>query len=253
MRGLSNIYIILKPEEKTDYQKNLFASFIKFGVVGDSLASGEAVANNGDTLQYIDNYDYSWGQFIARNHGMNCVNFSKGGATTRTFLQSGTDWGIDKLLNSANKCNAYFIGLGVNDPGSVTLGTSADVHEDFTTNPDTFYGNYAKIIGYIKQVQPKAKIFVLTIPSNYGSYNEAIRYMATLENVYCIDLNEKFLNEYNSGFIMANKREGHYNAIGYNYMAELLFEYVSSYMYENYEEFIQIEFIGTDYSYDFSS
>ena len=253
MRAFSDLYIILKPVEKTDYQKNLFTSFIKFGVVGDSLASGEAVANNSGSNVYIDNYDYSWGQFIARNHGMNCVNFSKGGATTRTFLISGTDWGIDKLLNPANKCNAYFIGLGVNDPGSVTLGSSSDVHEDFTTNPDTFYGNYAKIIGYIKQMQPKAKIFVLTIPSNYGNYNDAIRYMATLENVYCIDLNQKFLNEYNSGFIIANKRKGHYNAIGYNYMSELLFEYVSEYMYENYEEFIQIEFIGTDYSYDFSS
>lgn len=133
--------------------------------------------------------------------------------------------------------------------GSVTLGTSADVNEDFTTNPDTFYGNYAKIIGYIKQMQPKAKIFVLTIPANYGNYNTAIRYMATLENVYCIDLNEKFIDEYNSGFIIANKRQGHYNAIGYNYMSELLFEFLSSYIYENYQEFNQIEFIGTNYSY----
>lgn len=244
---------ITKKNTTHEYNKDLFASFIKFGVIGDSLASGESVANNGGTNQYIDNYDYSWGQFIARNHGMTCVNFSKGGATTRSWLNPASDWGLPKLLNPDNKCNAYIIALGVNDPSIPGyLGSVADIHlDDFKQNADTFYGNYARIIGYIKQVQPKAKIFMLTMPSDWGDYLTAIRTIAGLydKDVYLIDLNRDYYNEFTSGFISQCKRQGHFNSIGYNYIGELLYDAFTDYMYNDQKDFDQIEFIGTNYSY----
>lgn len=245
--------IVTKDNITNEYNNEMFASFIKMGVIGDSLASGESVANNGGTTQYIDNYDYSWGQFIARNHGMKCINFSKGGANTRTWLRTDNDWGLSKLLNDDNKCNVYVIGLGINDPSIPNyLGSINDINlSDFTQNADTFYGNYAKIIGYIKQVQPKAKIFMLTMPVDYGDYLTAIRNIANLyeNDVYLIDLNKDYYDEYTTGFITNNKRDGHYNAIAYNYMGELLYKALTNYMINNSEKFKQIEFIGTNYSY----
>lgn len=246
--------IITKDNVTNEYNNEMFSSFIKVGVIGDSLASGESIANNGGTKQYIDNYDYSWGQFMARNHGMKCINFSKGGATTRSWLRTDNDWGLSKLLNDDNKCNAYIIGLGINDPSIPNyLGSINDINlNDFTQNEDTFYGNYAKIIGYIKQVQPKAKIFMLTMPPDYGDYLTAIRNIANLyeNDVYLIDLNKDYYDEYTTGFIINNKRNGHYNAIAYNYMGELLYKALTNYMIKNSDKFNQIEFIGTDYSYN---
>lgn len=255
--SLGKIYITSSLKENK-YKNTLFTSFIKFGVIGDSLASGECVSNENGILHYNDLYEYSWGQFMARNHGMECINFSKGGLTTRSWLTESV--GLTKLLNPDNKCNSYIIGLGTNDVttlGVNYLGTIADVHvDDFTLNADTYYGNYARIIGYIKQVQPKAKIFVLTNPKPltasdlYIQYNNAIKDIATLYNdVYVIDLQGDYLNNYTSGFINDNVREGHYNATSYNYMSELLFDILNDYMYNNYTEFEQIEFIGTNHIY----
>ena len=254
---LGKIYITSTLKENK-YKNILFTSFIKFGVIGDSLASGECVSNENGILHYNDLYEYSWGQFIARNHGMQCINFSKGGLTTRSWLAEPV--GLTKLLNPENKCNSYIIGLGTNDVtalGVNYLGTIADVHvNDFTLNADTYYGNYAKIIGYIKQVQPKAKIFTLTNPKPltasdlYIQYNNAIKDIAALySDVYVIDLQDDYLNNYTSGFINDNVREGHYNATSYNYMSELLFDILNDYMYNNYTEFEQIEFIGTSHTY----
>lgn len=255
LRLFSNIYVqkIKQEEKKEDYAIDLFSSFLKVGVIGDSLASGEAVANNEGSLQFIDNFDYSWGQFMARNHGFKCVNFSRGGATTRTWLNS--DFGLAKAQLPENLCNAYIIGLGVNDSGSVTLGTINDIHlDDFTQNADTFYGNYGKIIGNIKALQPKAKIFLLTQASNYGAYLDAIVDIAGLyeHDVYLVNLYEDYSEEYLNpeGFIMQNKREGHYNAVAYNYMSEILYKAFNKIMINKPEEFKQIEFIGTNYSYN---
>lgn len=235
-------------------QQSLFSSFIKFGVIGDSLASGECYSNEDGSNSGRDLYQYSWGQFIARRFGMECVNFSKGGMSTRNWLENSQ--GLTKLLKSENLCNAYIIGLGVNDAnklGTDYLGTIDDIKEDYNENPDTFYGNYGKIIGNVFNIAPKTKIFVLTMPRGdeiYTLYNDAIREIANhFDNVYLIDLGNDDLTEYTSGFITNNKREGHYNAMAYNYMATLLFNKISNYMYDNYTEFDQIEFINTDYEY----
>ena len=254
---LGKIYITSTLKENK-YKNTLFTSFIRFGVIGDSLASGECVSNENGVVHYNDLYEYSWGQFMARNHGMQCINFSKGGLTTRSWLNESV--GLPKLLNPDNKCNSYIIGLGTNDVtalGVNYLGTISDVHvDDFTLNADTYYGNYARIIGYIKQVQPKAKIFVLTNPKPltaselYVQYNNAIKDIATLyDNVYVIDLQDDYLTNFTSGFINDNVRSGHYNAIGYNYISELLFDILNNYMLNNYNEFKQVEFIGTTHSY----
>ena len=245
-------------DEKDEIANTLFTAFNKFGAIGDSLASGEAVAVVNGQARYVDNYNYSWGQYIARKYGMECINFSSGGLTTRSWLTSPS--GLSKMLNSANKCKSYIIGLGVNDKnvlGDGYIGTIDDIKDDFMDNEDTFYGNYGKIIGYIKQTQPKAKIFVLTMPDqtspasvDYSNFNTAIRAIAGyFENVYLIDLAADHNDVFNSGFVRANLRGGHYNALGYDYIGDYLYKWLCDFMMTNQSEFRQIEFIGTDYSY----
>ena len=63
--------------------------------------------------------------------------------------------------------------LGINDKTYVQLGTIDDIHDDYTTNPNTYYGNYGKIIEQIKAHSPNAKIVMcklFTVCFEGGSY-----------------------------------------------------------------------------------
>lgn len=237
--------------EELHPNKYNIATFKRYGVCGDSLASGESAHNEGGTVGYVDLYDFSWVQFIARKTGNEAINFSKGGLNTSTWLTNS--FGLTKLQNPDNKCDCYFIGLGVNDLslGSEYLGSISDVNtSDPTQSLDSFYGNYAKIIGYIRQVQPKAIIFCITIPNPndetlVASFNTAIQTVCSTLNCCLIELTDE-----DDAITSANKRWGHYNAWGYNQWAEIIMNHVNDYMSANPSKFRQIEFIGTDYSWN---
>lgn len=233
--------------------KSNIATFRKYGVVGDSLASGECVHNEGGEKVFTDFYDFSWVQFIGRKTGNLAINFSKGGFTTRSWLENST-YGLAKLLNPDNKCDCYFIALGENDANTLGidyLGSVEDIDtEDPTQSSDSFYGNYAKIIGYIKQVQPKAIIFCITRPNPSAEelteqFNAAIKDVAELFSCCLIELNT---DDYSR--TLSNRRWGHYNAWGYNLWSDIIIEKANAYMRENPEAFRQIEFIGTNYSWN---
>lgn len=231
---------------------NLFSSFIKVGIIGDSLSNGCSVyQNNGN--KFIDFPENSWGMFLNRLYGMNNILFAKGGLTTRTWLSNPI--GLTALLKPENLCKAYIIGLGVNDKqyGDDYIGTIEDIKTDYNTNPDSFYGNYGKIIGNILNIQPRAKIFLFTAPINYSTQdytliNEAIRNIANHFNSNCflIDLALNYQNEYDTGFLKLNTQAAHYTCAGYEYMANFLMKILSNYMYVNYNNFKDIQFIGTD-------
>ena len=231
----------------------LLQCFRKIGVVGDSLASGEVCSNNSSSTNH-DMYEHSWLQYMARYYGFEGINFTRGGLSTTTWLTS--QHGLPLAQTDGNECQCYIIGLGANDMKydiTTHLGTSADVG----TNADTFYGNYSRIISELKTIQPKAKIFLLTLSWLYTEYysvycseiNNAIRYIAdNTENCYLIDLeNDEF---FHTAEFKANMRSGHYNAIGYNMIGMHLAERIGNYMYEHQDEFRQVEFIGTDWEWN---
>lgn len=231
----------------------LVASLIKVGVVGDSLASGACVSNEDGTAHYRDIYEHSWGQFMARRYGLACVNLSRGGMTAADWL-TDAERGLIYAQKPENLCNAYIIGLGVNDTilGTGYTGTAADINPtDPAQNANTFCGNYGKIISHLKAIQPKCKIFVLTLPATDNvskAYNEAIRAVAALyDGCYCIDLEGDGF--YRTGFISGAGRYGHYNSVAYNAMAGHLAGLIGGYIGGNPEEFGQLEFIGTDYAW----
>ena len=153
-----------KPLDNIVFDGGFARVFRTIGCVGDSLSSGEYESSDGNGNQgYHDYYEYSWGQFMARNAGINVYNFSRGGMTAKWFMDSfGDSCGI---WTDEKKCQAYIIALGVNDLKSIALGSVDDIdREDYKNNKPTFAGYYAQIISRLKTVQPDAKFFLLTMP-----------------------------------------------------------------------------------------
>ena len=232
----------------------LITSFLKIGCIGDSMSSGECKYTNVDgTTSLVDLYEHSWGQYMARKYGLSVVNLSQGGLTTRSWFTSS--YGYTLAIKEENKCNAYIIGLGINDRnklGSEYLGTIDDIDIDNAdNNNDTFYGNYAKIIQKMKKIQPKAKFFLMLDPNKAvdEEFQNATAEIATLfENCYVLDMT-LYADLYSSSGFIGQQNRGHYNAISYNYMGTLIGAEISKYMYVNHTEFNQIEFIDTDYNY----
>lgn len=226
--------------------------FLHVGCIGDSLASGESYYNDGGTSHALDLYQYSWGQYLARKTGNQYYNWSKGGESTKTWLQSSY---ATECFDGQHLCEAYIIGLGQNDANyNYTIGTSADIDlQDYNNNADTFYGSYGKIIQKIKEVQPQAKIFVITDPNtttDTKGYNAPIRDMANIfENVYVIDMRQYALKYMQSPVLISQLRAGHFNAYGYKVFSMMIGNYIDWIVTHNYTEFTQVELIGTGHSW----
>ena len=243
----------INPLDNVTEDAGLLRCFDTVGCIGDSLASGEcAYYDSNNVKHYIDMYEISWGQCLARMTGRTYHNFSVGGLSTRTFWTTNNAK-VRQFDDGQHVCKMYLIGLGQNDyNSSIPIGTSADVNND---SADTYYGNYGKIIRAIKQMQPKAKIFVMTDPletTETGGYNAAVRDMVTLfSNVYLIDLYTygKNIIKGETSFINKNIRSAHFNAVGYQTIAYVIATYINWIMRTNPNDFREVEFIGTDYHF----
>lgn len=192
--------------------------FQKFGVIGDSFASGALFFNN----TYKEDYSKSWGQIMARNLGVTCTNYSKSGLTTKTWL---TDSKGLSLVLSNDPEEIYYLVLGINDAyslGSDYLGALTDItsHESYVDYPDTFYGNYGKIIEQIQGHAPHAKLVMFETPHVTEAaitYNAAI---VEIANHYGIPyINQRDDTFITSSFYWDNMVKGHPIAIAYSGMA----------------------------------
>ena len=203
----------------TNYMPSSIAQFIKLGVVGDSYASGEIVLP--PDYNFIDYYNLSWGQCIARRNGITCTNYSEGGLSTRSWLTSEKG---KTLLDSSNADNLYLLALGINDANNLGLdylGSINDIKTDYTKNADTFYGNYGKIISIIMAKSSTAKIVMLDLANDdnnslYNTYNTAIKNIAAHFGIPCIHENDDAF--FNSSFYK-DKSYGHPTATTYGGMA----------------------------------
>ena len=158
-----------KPLDNIPSDGGFCGIFRTIACVGDSLSSGEfeAVNEEGRT-SYHDMFDYSWGQYLARLAGCKVYNFSRGGMSARwfndTFEKECGIWSAEK------KCQCYIIALGVNDIHNAKhpMGEIGDCEkEDYRKDGSfTYAGEYERIIKKIKEFQPKARIFLMTIPRN---------------------------------------------------------------------------------------
>ncbi len=235
--------------------------FRKIACVGDSLSSGEFESRMNGVTGWHDYYDYSWGQYLARDAGCTVYNFSKGGMSAKWYCESFAEendfWNIEK------RCQAYIMALGVNDisqiiGGEYELGTIDDIDKaDYKNNAGTFAGWYAQIIQRYQENQPKAKFFLMTMPYEpqsddkrkdlYKKHNELIHRMAELfENCYVLDFC-KYAPDYDDEFKKNFYLAGHLNAAGYRLTALMVESYIDYIIRHNPEDFKQVGFIGTPF------
>ena len=230
--------------------------FRKIACVGDSLSSGEfEVRREGQPTVYLDMFDYSWGQYIARLAGCKVYNFSRGGMTAIEYCDSFAEamgyWDPEKAAQ------AYIIALGVNDLYGLNqeVGSVADVcDEDYKKNRPTFVGRYAEIIQRYKKISVDAKFFLLTMVKGEAdnerkeAHRKALYDLAAhFDNCYVIDLYEYMPVEdakYRERFYL----EGHLNPCGYLLTAKIVSSYIDYIIRHNIADFRRVPFINTEYS-----
>lgn len=245
------------PLEKLVSDGGFCGIFRTIGIIGDSMASGELESYTEGIQGFHDFYEYSWGQYMARTLGNKVYNFSKGGMTAKEFEENfAAECGA---YSHEKLCQAYIIALGVNDSNrGFEVG---DVEKAFQENPSSanqsFLVYYARIIKSIKVRQPRAKIFLMTMPlpktskeqrERRNSYNEGIRVLAEkYTNTYVLDferyaplLDEKFRKTF---------YRGHMTATGYLVVAKMVMSYIDWIIRNNHDDFAEVGLIGTPYSY----
>ena len=228
--------------------------------VGDSLSSGEFEAVNtitGNRL-YMDRFDHSWGQYLARIAGCTVHNFSRGGMTAKDYNETfGNAMGYFRPELAAN---AYVIALGVNDllNRGLPTGTLADIcREDWRKNADTFIGHYAAIIQRYKKIRPEAKFFLMTIPKNPAYPPEktkaADEHAALLrslceyfDNTYLLDL-RTYAVDYDPEFRKSFFLGGHMAPAGYMLHARLVVSYIDYIIRHNFADFRTVGLHGIEY------
>ena len=223
----------------------------RWGFIGDSLCSGEHEYSraHGSTV-WDDIYEYSWGQRFVAALGGTAVgyNFSQGGETAKGWIRNFWDYPMNRNADIRAKqhlCQAYIIALGVNDQHKFQTGDAKkDINlQDYTKNADTFAGNYGGIIQRIKEVQPRARFFVVTLPNVFGNkeISAQVRNMADIfDNVYVVDF-EKYAPDF--GQPELRKRymlRGHLNAAGYQYVAWMFMTYINWIIEQNLPSFSDI-------------
>ncbi|MBQ8373952.1 MAG: SGNH/GDSL hydrolase family protein [Clostridia bacterium] len=233
------------------------AIFRTLGCIGDSLASGEHESFDGEKIDYHDYYEYSWGQFIARRCGLTAYNFSCGGLTAKEFRQYK---GYNKSFVPEKACQAYIIALGRNDMKywdnyEYGFGSIDDVDfERPDNNRDSFVGHYVKIIQEIRILQPKARIFVVTMPvsdTDRGEKDEKAdmhaEFLRSLPNyfefLYVLDL-RKYAPVHDGKFRESYYCGGHLSAMGYLLTAEQMMTLIDDIIKNNPKDFTQVGFIG---------
>ena len=232
--------------------------FRTVGCIGDSLSSGEFESFGRGEKSYHDMYEYSWGQFMAREAGFKVLNFSQGGLTAGEFINDYfSSWGCSK---PENLCQAYIIALGVNDLANLDttpFGSIEDVNKGlFSRNKKTFCGNYGKIVQRLIGYQPKAKIFLMTIPKDTDDERNAQRAMHAdflyelaemfPKNVYVIDL-FKYAPVYDAELKRNFFLGGHMNPQGYVLTAKMVLSYIDYIIRNNPEDFATVPFINTPF------
>lgn len=245
-----------KPLDRMVTDGGFCAIFRTVACIGDSLSSGEFESRKDGVKGYHDYYEYSWGQFLGRSCGSKVYNFSRGGMTAKEYIETFADandfWSRDKLAQ------AYIIALGVNDlfGRKMDIGTVADINmDDYTKNAQTFTGYYAQIIQRVKELQPRAKIFLMSMPSE-GDESDAVRkaHRDLLEELtHCFD-NTYLVDLYTYAPVADETFKksfwlGHMTPMGYVLIARMVESYVDYIIRHNPEDFNQVGFIGTDLSY----
>ena len=206
--------------------------FEKIAVVGDSFESGGIYITEGSIWDAY--YDCSWPSVMQRRSGSTVNNYSSPGLSTRTWLTHATR-GLTKAL-ADDPSGVYLLCLGINDYGIQDyLGSISDIKPDYHDNPDTFYGNYARIIEQLEAHAPLGKFIMVIPPLITSEFANAIRDIADHYSIPVINSNDDpfFLSD----FYADNKGTAHPVAMTYAGMAIAYERLVSTCIQSNAEYF----------------
>lgn len=228
------------------YYPNLASIFDNWGFIGDSLTSGESASinSNGTTIFY-DDYKYSWGQYLCRICDTSGYNFSNGGQTAKGWVNSTWDTGYKGFLSNIKE--NYIIALETNDNSKINDSTyypdglgnaSTDIcFSDKSKNAKSFIGYYSFIIQSIKEIQPRARIF-LFLDHRWSNMNTPLRELPKyFTKTYLLDF-ETYDKDYitNNGFLF----NGHWSREGYLTIANKIVQFLNYIVRKNYSDFIDI-------------
>lgn len=216
--------------DDTVKQLNSFCDLSMFsyiGVCGDSYTEGNlgGIANRTST---------SWGKVLGRISGINVSVYAKGGTTIAQWIEQK----LPALLSDTPQ-QLYVFCFGINDEGDqVTLGTISDIHQDYTDNPDTFYGNYGKVIDQVKAHAPNAlMVLSKTFLPHYGNghyYTYSSEAIEEIADHYGLP----FIETRDDNFIMSdlfidNMQSGHPLAAGYSGLAKSMYRLLNRLIDDN--------------------
>ena len=234
------------------------AIFRRIAFIGDSLSSGEFETVNDDGSHgYHDMYEYSWGQYIARKNGLTAYNFSRGGMTTRWYVNCYAE--ENGFWDKEKACQAYVIALGVNDlfGHNMPIGTKDDITVTELKHESPFISYYAEIVRRYKEISPDAKFFFVTFP-NEGERTDKVKFEGVtnalyaladhFDNSYVIDL-YKYGPVYDDAFREKYYLHGHLNPMGYILTANLIDSYIDYIIRTNPDDFKEVGFIGSGIKY----
>ena len=214
------------------------AIFTNFAVIGDSYSKGYIQKADGTVLGETDN---KWGQFMANQYGTKFTDLSVSGQNTRKFV----DGYLDQLKQT--KADTYFIALGINDASpdnKIELGSLADVKGDSSTNAQTFYGDYARIIDTIKQTSPNSKIVLFTIMTDWGLRDKFDPAIKSIGNYYNLPVVNVLDDQYFSSPLFSTLQSGgHPTVPGYGLLATHLMKLIQKCVVDNPDYF---KFLGVE-------
>ena len=235
-----------KSSEDTLLDNTEFALFHTWGLIGDSLSVGHTRSADGSVTNGRNIY-YSWGQYLARRLGNNCLNFGKSGISAKTWMSDSLCY--ERLIDSDNLCQGYIIALGANDT-SMTLGSIDDVNfEDMSQNADTEYGWYAKVINAVRTISQDVPIFLFTLPhprnsdANIQAINEMIRTFANdkehFGKIFLVDLDADYNDYFKNGKLQSQigNTGWHLTSLGYLYASHVNQKALSKVISDNYSDF----------------
>lgn len=250
-----------KPLDRIPQDGGFASIFRTIACIGDSLSSGEfEVPNPEGDVFFFDEYDYSWGQFMARRLGSKVYNFSCGGMTARVYLERFAK--EKNFFDPSLKAQAYIIALGVNDVsqvmnGELKLGDEKDIiTDDENAKPETFIGYYTAIISRYRKISPNAKFFLMTCPHTdydtpersklYDRHRDILSMLAErLPDTYLMDF-RTYAPEYDIEFRKNCQLFGHLSPTGYKFTADMVMAYMDYIIRKNPNDFKYVGLVGTE-------
>lgn len=217
------------------------AVFPKFGVIGDSYVVGSLY--NSSAVWTGNKTDQCWSHILARLLGTQATNYAASGVYTKTWL---TNSNCLAALLADDAQDLYIMCLGINDMnhyGIAGMGTIDDIadYQSYSDYPDTFYGNYGKIIEQVAAHAPHASLIISTVQSGSATglaFSEAIEEIADYYHIPClIQRNYEF---FTSDYYINGKFGGHPSACVYSGMAVNFKKMIEDAMTTNFDYFKDI-------------